>query len=312
MADITSPTADLTAAERKEHRTSEQLRRRAHDRFISPATQEALSDAIYGTPTMTVFDHQRITEQLAERLKEPEFLNAQSFMKFRVAAVAFVMRQAQLTAEVRAMMPQLSTVAASVPGCRNFGHAAMMTYQRTTEYAGDADDTDALTAWAVQTVRSEAEAVVAFAGWIKDHQKAVVSGIWEVLTTSLDLGIEGVADELAAQVWRWVSLNAVDLMNSEVPIHIRLWRKAHWTARAWRTSRLNEREQMGSLDTLVEHEAGTGKPTTEMVDLGALQNPIIISEMKWTHTDLKRELRRAGPFRANDIYEAVKSLPLAA
>ena len=69
---------------------------------------------------------------------------------------------------------------------------------------------------------------------------------------------------------------------------------------------------MGSLDTLVEHEAGTGTPIAEMVDLGALQNPIIISEMKWTHTDFERELRRAGPFWANDIYEAVKSLPLAA
>ena len=322
MADTNtiSQSATTSGATSEAHRTPEQLRRLAHDRFIAPKTQETLSDAIYSVPTVNIFDHQRISEQLAARLNDPEFLKAEHFKDFRTKAVAFVTRQAQLTAKVRATMPELREIASNVPGCRNFGHVATMTYQRTPEFTGDVNDADALQAWAIEVVKLEAEGVVAFAGWIEDHQKAVLSGLWEVFTTSLDLGIEGVADELAAQVWRWAAYHADDLLNSDVPVYIRLREKAHWTARAWKTARLDEREQHGSLHALADREDGTGTPDPDLIDLGTLQNPIRIEslipktpELRWTDADVQNELRRAGVFRADDVYgEAVELLPLAA
>ena len=326
MADFISPET-MSSTSDNNTRTHEQLRRKAHDRFISPATQEAISDAAYSVPGITVFDHQRILEQLAARLNDPEFLDAPHFRDFRTAAVAFAKRQAELTVKIKVLMPELSTVAANVPGCRNFGHVATMTYQRTPEFTGDVNDADALQAWTTKVVKLEAEAVVALAGWIEKHRKAVLAGIWEVLAGCLDLGIDGgahgrnfLADELAAQVWRWAAYHADDLLNSPVPVHLRLREKAHWTARAWKTARLAEREVHEPLDALVDREYRTAVPAAEAVDLAAIWNPVRIEsfipkapELHWTDADLDLELRRAGPFRADDVYgEPVELLPLAA
>lgn len=284
----------------------EKLRRRAHDRFISTRTQEALSDAIYAVQTVTVFDHARIVEQLAARLNE--YLNVSHLKEFRNKAVSFVTRQAELAAKIHVLMPELVEVARGVRGCQDSGHIAAMIYRRTPEYTGSIEDADALREWATATTVGEAEGVAALAAWIEEHRKIVFDGIWSIFRDCLDLGIhDGVIDELAADVWRWASHNTVSLLESNVPIHLRLRGKASSVARTWKTIYLRERENKGGefvkLEKLARFENRTGTVATEVIDLEAIHNPIIIRELPWTHADLDRELRRAGLFRVDDAIE---------
>ncbi len=320
MADTNiSPATALTVAPSKAPRTHEQLRRKAHDRFISPATQEALSDAIYGVPGSTVFDHQRITEQLAERLNDQEFLNAHHFKQFRVQAVAFVTRQAELTAKVRVLMPELKEAEAAV-------------YDRLHNYSGDVEDEAALRAWIGEVTHLHSEGIDRMYDWIIKYRNAVYSDIYKFLDRCSDLekNLDDVADSIASEIWLHVADHAADYLQSATTLCRRLKKMGYWRARAWKTKRLADIAKgvvlqasdkftigLDGIERTVtgdEGEVELGAVVDEVISAAAIHNPLEIQDLmpKWTDADLERELRRAGPFRACESDEFRELLPIAA
>src|ERR1700761_1700217 len=108
--------------------------RRARDRFGSLKTQLALNEAIAEVPGVTPFDADRIIAQLDERRNE--FKHIEGFKDCRAAFVAWAVRQAQFTAQLRTMLPELD-----IPE-----HIVSLVLLRLPNYTGE-ENHDDLKTW---------------------------------------------------------------------------------------------------------------------------------------------------------------------
>jgi hypothetical protein len=110
------------------------------------------------------------------------------------------------------------------------------------EYSGP-DDPDLFLDWAASIVQPAAASVAAFYAMHTAHSRIVYKGIWSVLQGCSDLGAdESVAEELAQSVWIRI--------HSELPewtrpgtakLSTRLYSRARFAARRWKTDRLRNR-----------------------------------------------------------------------
>jgi hypothetical protein len=221
-------------------RTHTQLRRRVFVRFSSPKTQEALREAVFSVPGITIFDCERIMEQFANRLND--YLTVTHFKKFRQLAVCWVTRQAVLTVKLRALVPKIMDAVAEVPECRRFAYAATRVLARLPQYEGDVNNDDELLSWAMETAIREVQGEAALTQWMNSHKSAVRAGVWSVLSSCRDLDncLDDVADELCSETWMFIAANPVDFLDSEVSLHKRFWKKAWYLAHAWKKARLDE------------------------------------------------------------------------
>lgn len=235
------------------HRTHEQLRRAARDKFNQRATQEALNEAIYSVPGITVFDARRVMEQLERHLND--FLGIDHFKEFRKVTTAWVTRQAQLVIVLRELLQTTND------------YNPTRLFNELPNYSGAVSVT-ALNEWAYRIKLTDAHAKAEIPAWVDQYRKVVYSGIWYVLKDCMDLGVGGyapvvrhedgqesrlfhpVVEEIASDVWLWVYKEAFLLVNSAVPLHIRLWHKARRTALIWKLNRLADRRTFVSQSTL--------------------------------------------------------------
>lgn len=251
----------------------------------------ALREAVLDNPGVTEFDLERIIAQLGERLDE--FKHLRLFHECRDAFVVWAVRQSQMTVQLRAILR----------GVRFDSHVVTMLFSRLPEFKGTDNE---FPAWVVSTAERELAGVKALVDWIRGHRRVVRRGIRSVLRDCLDLGIgEIVFDELETEVWRGIAYNTAELFASKEPIRRQLWWKGHWAAMAWKERRIAEKQRLDAkltvdIDTIVRGEQHAGVAVEEVIDTDAIHNPIIIRELPWTDSDLERELRHAGPFRAND------------
>ena len=273
--------------------------RLARDRFGSHRTQLALSDAILSVPDITIFDSGRIIVQLGERLNE--FKHIEGFKQFRSEVCTWAKRQAHLIVKLREILQERSIT----------GHIATLLFLRLPQFAGTDKE---FHGWVLATAQREQEGVDALVIWITEYRKTVRSGIWEVLRDCFDLGVEPgfssfeanpIIDELETQVWRQVAYSTDEILSSNEPTSRQLWWKGFWAAKAWKTKRLHEKQLADNkvvvgIDTIIRGEDKRGVAVEDIIDLDAVLNPIVIRDLPWTDADLERELRHAGPFRAND------------
>lgn len=294
--------------------------RRARDRFSSPKTQQALSEAIAEVPSATVFDTERIKDQLFRRLGE--FKHIERFQDFRAAVVAWATGQARLTVKLREILRELFI----------HGHVVTMLFLRLPEFAGLDEE---FRGWVEATAKREQEGIEALASWITQHRRAVRGGIWNVLGECMDLDLGEfiaeiddtkhlVLDELESQVWREVVYSTDQILSSSEPISRQLWWKGYWAAMAWKKRRLDEKEKhagekyiigLHGLERIIRSDDGDdeiGITGDDIIDPNGNLNPIVICECPWKQADLERELRRAGPFRADDVYETAGQTVAAA
>jgi hypothetical protein len=286
--------------------------RTVRDRFNALKTQLALREAVLDVPTITVFDVERIIDQLWKH--KDEFKHIAGFKECRAAFVAWAVRLAQLTVQLRKILPTLAVS----------DHISTLVLFRLPDYRGAEDD---LEEWVVETAASQRKALEELGEWINRNRNAVYSGARIVLRTckGLDKNLDDVADCIASDVWKFVADNALDFANSsDSELRARLKGLAESRARTWKSNRLDEIEAgdrvresnthsigLHGLEATVRHPNGTSETVdVPCVSLNDLHNPIIIRDLPWTQADLERELRRAGPFRADGC--DVELLPLAA
>ena len=291
--------------------------RRARDRFGSEKTQIALNEAILSIRGVTIFDSERILEQLFKRLTD--FKSIGNVKAFREAVVAWATRQARLTVKLREILRELHV----------HGHVATMLFLRLPQFA----DTDAeFRTWVQSTVEREQEGIEALAHWIVAHKRAVRAGIWAVLSecTDLDLGEFSnendetkfaVLDELEAKVWRKIAYSTDQILSSSEPIRRQFWWKGYWAATAWKSHRIDEKKKhagekyaigLNGLEKIIADDNGDDEVEVsedEVKNFNAELNPIIIGRLPWTKTDFDREVRRVlrmnhtGPFRPDEEYD---------
>lgn len=299
--------------------------RRARDRYGSEKTQTALSEAILAVPGVTIFDEKRILRQLGEHLRE--FKHIERFQDFRAQVIAWATRQANLTVKLREILREIGVT----------DHVTTMLFLRLPEFAG-ADEEFA--AWVRTTAKREQEGVEALVSWINTHRRAVRRGIWKALRGCLDLGIPAeysdnepdlIVNELETQVWRDVAYAVDKILSSNVAISLQLCLKGYWAAKAWKKQRLDEKKKhsdakyiigIDGLEKIVsddnDEQDEVGVDVNDLIDPNANLNPIIIQRLPWTQADFDREVHRvlrvnrAGPFRADDVYEAAEQRLVAA
>jgi hypothetical protein len=80
----------------------------------------------------------------------------------------------------------------------------------------------------------------------------VYRAILTVFATCDGLGVDdGAADEIASDVWMWALAHADDLMKPSptgARLTTRIYGRARWAARSWKTMRLREKSRYASLD----------------------------------------------------------------
>lgn len=307
--------------------------RRARDRFGSLKTQLALNEAIAEVAGVTPFDADRIINQLDER--RDEFKHIEGFKECRAAFVVWAVRQAQLTAKLRTILPELD-----IPE-----HIVSLVLLRLPNYTGE-ENRDDLKTWIVETAARESTNLYLLTEWVSAHRGDVRAGIRENLADCYGLGLDTAVspvagetrsflkadgpwvltvDEIESDVWLEVARD-IEKVSEEVSAEgstARLFnRKGFWAARSWRTNRLRERTEMSNkffigingLEKITTDKSGKTERSDAAEGFSTLHshyNPVIIHDEPWTQYDLERELRRAGPFRA-DGFDVIEPLAVAA
>lgn len=293
----------------------------ARERFKkSKKTIPVIRDAVLDVPGVTVFDFDRIFGQLYQR--RAEFKHAPSIKAFRAALVVWAVRQAQLIVMLREILKE------------PVYYDATLLFTMLPNYNGEVN-TDALRAWVIETNCRKNEADKLLFAWMRDHSAAVRRGLRGVLTRCRDLDgcIDDVEDQLFSEIWMHVAGNAATYLELEKAGTLRrkLRDEGKWNAMAWKKSReraiekgdyvkKSERFLIGfdGMESQIKGSDGevemVGVALEDMMDPNADLNPIIIKRLPWTKAAFDREVcrvvraNRAGPFRADDRYDADEQL----
>lgn len=84
-----------------------------------------------------------------------------------------------------------------------------------------------------------------------DAKRFIYAGIWKVLNTATDLVDDRTAQDIADNVWMWAVENLNELLTpGTATISTRLYEKAYWQARAWKTSKLRAQQKFVSWESL--------------------------------------------------------------
>jgi hypothetical protein len=114
--------------------------------------------------------------------------------------------------------------------------------------------------WATKIVKKETQRIAQFYEMRTKYELFVFEGIWRVLRTARDLadyaGPDGdteTARDIADEVWLWAfeKLDSLLSPDNTAKPSTRLFVKAYWIARAWKTRRLRERRRFPNVE--VEH-----------------------------------------------------------
>jgi hypothetical protein len=106
--------------------------------------------------------------------------------------------------------------------------------------------------WAKRYVASVANHRSRYYSLRRDHSREVYESIWRIVCTASDLSDEGDAAgtvmRLANETWNWAWTRVNDLLSpdAEASPGTRLFAKAHWISRAWKTGRLREKLKLAS------------------------------------------------------------------
>lgn len=122
-------------------------------------------------------------------------------------------------------------------------------HQHLHAYRGPKDEGQFL-AWAIRFVRDEASTLRRFHQLIEEHRRVVLEGIWSVLRSCMDLLDSATVDDIESTVWEWLWHDHSSPLHHEgtASISTRLYGKARWLARAWKTSRLRDRARFSDLN----------------------------------------------------------------
>jgi hypothetical protein len=109
--------------------------------------------------------------------------------------------------------------------------------------------------WAVETTRPGLRTLALY----RQYNRAVLKGVWKILTKSVDLGADdSVAREVAADAWfGFITHKKIDLLQHGRALTVWFTQMGRNAARAWRTDRLRARERFADLnevDKLAEKE----------------------------------------------------------
>lgn len=108
-------------------------------------------------------------------------------------------------------------------------------------------------AWASEIAKPAVARLSRFLEIREQHDKTVLKAVWSVVGGATDLSDYDnptrTARDLADEVWLWVFENLEDIDNEgQAKLSTRLYSKARWLARAWKTSRLRRRGRLKALD----------------------------------------------------------------
>lgn len=102
---------------------------------------------------------------------------------------------------------------------------------------------DAFQQWATEAIKP----LVAFYALRREHWRAVYKGAWSIVHNATDLGYdENTIPDIASDVWQWVLLGADSPLipgSGKGKISTRLYGKARWAARSWKTRQLRAKEK---------------------------------------------------------------------
>jgi hypothetical protein len=86
-----------------------------------------------------------------------------------------------------------------------------------------------------------------------DAKRFIFEGIWKVVRAATDLMDDRTVQDIADNVWLWAVENPNELFTpGTAKISTRLYEKAYWQARAWKTAALRAQQKFISLDALEE------------------------------------------------------------
>lgn len=108
--------------------------------------------------------------------------------------------------------------------------------------------TEAFQQWALEATKPLRE----FYAMRREHRRAVYAGAWSVIRSAVDLGFdENTIPEIEADTWDWVLFGTDSPLipgSGKGKISTRLYGKARWIARAWKTRQLRAKEKHIGLD----------------------------------------------------------------
>jgi hypothetical protein len=113
--------------------------------------------------------------------------------------------------------------------------------QETSQFAGELNTTD-----------TESEQTSQIEQLMEIHGKIVYAALWSVLQGQQDLAEDTLEAEVRALyfdtwIWAWENLDSL-LTPGTASISTRLYAKAYWIARSWKTTRLRHRQRFVSYD----------------------------------------------------------------
>lgn len=248
-----------------------QRRRKVHTYFQTLTAE--LRDAIFiAAPTLDIFDAEFIITRFADRLDDydgPE--TKQTFrLGFRAWAVEWISKVAKLTVLAKQLIPALAKLAESSASlthddCQQVAQRLLYNLHRFPSHSNDQDH---FTEWTAAWVQNEVRNMLLLAEWIKEHRLIVYHGIQSILRDCRDLADDGTVEELAADVWHWVSLHANELLEDGAPLHLRLRARAVDTAQGWKTQRIRgpRYEDADAFETTADPFHGRGRRVTCRVE----------------------------------------------
>jgi hypothetical protein len=324
--------------------------RRARDQFNSPKTQRALSEAIQATGA-TTHDEQRIITQLGKRLRDFKIGKMANFRPAAIAWVTrqgqLNVKLRELLQELRENGHIATMLFLRLSEFKGTDEELRGWVEETARR--EQEGVDALVVWIREHRRAVRRGIwrilrtcydlgvtTGFDSTSEGRDSDNESEDDEPDTSEGTLDAEdssGTPDsrepdpivaELESQVWRKVAYDTNSILSSDRPVSEQLRKRGYWAARAWKKARVAEKEKhredkytigLHGLERIVRDDEGddmVGVIGDDVVDPNANLNPITFLERPWTRTDLERELRRAGPFRADDKYDMVRESGLTA
>lgn len=225
----------------KKRQGADKARKKARERFWSPATQEFLHDAITDVGG-TIFDVERIKSQLFDRIVE--FKHHTKPKAARQAMIEWATKQAALVAITRESIPQLRNAVLSIPAAfaSDADRVIEAVFDHLPEYEGPVDNPAALLDWAKDFATSLVRSALNRWGRYASAQGSVLAGIWKILTNCRDLetrtGLEDVADNLELTVMEYFLKNFDEFSPDDDGLEKQLNTRGQNAARAWKTDRL--------------------------------------------------------------------------
>ena len=333
---LTADTKENRTNNRKEPKGADKDLRRARDRFTSLKTQLMLREAVLETPGITIFDIEPVILQLGERLNEFKLL---SLKQFREKTVQCVTRHARLSTRLRQIVRELfiddhvatilrRRIPEFVGSAEEFQDWALATAKQERE------GVEALALWWKEHRRTVLRGILrilwgctdlGFSGELSgDESNGDPEGNADDASPDEESDLrdqkpirvtDPIAAELETEAWLKIAHDASKILSSQKPIGEQLYWFGYRSAWSWRQQRTREKDKLSStkfsvgfhgLETIVRSDSGERVVQVSIDDArdpNADLNPIIIRDLPWTNQDLERELRRAGPFRADDPYE---------